>query len=113
MAPESRSPQDESPGKEARSARPSFAGEGGGASLNFSFEGQVIAAREGQSVAAALIAAGIRSWRVDESGHHKGALCCIGYCFECRCRIDGEADRRACLIEVREGMRVERQIGLG
>ena len=27
--------------------------------------------------------------------------------------IDGEADRRACLTEAREGMRVERQIGLG
>ncbi len=100
-------------GQQTRSRHSSFAGDGGGASLNLRFEGQVIAAREGQSVAAALIAAGIRSWRVDESGHHKGALCCIGYCFECRCRIDGEADRRACLTEVREGMRVERQIGLG
>jgi predicted molibdopterin-dependent oxidoreductase YjgC len=112
MAGDSQSPRGEPAGQQARSRHSSFAGAGGGASLNFRFEGQVIAAREGQSVAAALIAAGIRSWRVDESGHHKGALCCIGYCFECRCRIDGEADRRACLTEVREGMRVERQIGL-
>jgi predicted molibdopterin-dependent oxidoreductase YjgC len=84
-----------------------------GTILTFRFEGWPITAREGQSVAAALIEAGIRSWRVDEAGHHKGALCCIGYCFECRCRIDGEPDRRACMTEIREGMLVERQIGLG
>ncbi|MFI4986258.1 MAG: (2Fe-2S)-binding protein [Alphaproteobacteria bacterium] len=84
-----------------------------GRSLIFHFEGTPVAARAGQSVAAALIEAGIRSWRIDEAGHHKGALCCIGYCFECRCRIDGEADRRACMTEARPGMRVERQLGLG
>jgi ferredoxin len=81
--------------------------------LIFHFEGKPIAARQGQSVAAALIEAGIHSWRVDESGRHKGVLCCIGYCFECRCRIDGEADRRACMTEARRGMWVERQVGLG
>ena len=78
----------------------------------FLFEGEPVEAREGQSVAAALIAAGVRSWRIDEAGHHKGALCCIGYCFECRCRIDGEADQRACMTEAKAGMRVERQQGL-
>jgi hypothetical protein len=83
-----------------------------GTTLTFSFEGRPITAREGQSVAAALIEAGIRSWRIDEAGHHKGALCCIGYCFECRCRIDGEPDRRACMSEAKSGMRVERQTGL-
>jgi predicted molibdopterin-dependent oxidoreductase YjgC len=81
--------------------------------LVFDFEGASILAREGQSVAAALIEAGIRAWRIDEAGHHKGALCCIGYCFECRCRIDGESDRRACLTEAKPGMRVDRPRGLG
>jgi len=113
MTGDSRSPQGEPLRQQTKSRNSSFAAEDGGAYFNFRFEGQVIAAYPGQSVAAALIAAGIRSWRIDESGHHKGALCCIGYCFECRCRIDGEADRRACLTEAREGMRVERQIGLG
>ena len=84
-----------------------------GAVVTFHFEGRPITAREGQSVAAALIEAGIRSWRIDEAGHHKSALCGIGYCFECRCRIDGEADRRACMTEATQGMRVERQLGLG
>jgi predicted molibdopterin-dependent oxidoreductase YjgC len=94
-------------------ARGGSASVAAGTILTFTFEDRPITAREGQSVAAALIEAGIRSWRIDETGHHKGALCCIGYCFECRCRIDGEPDRRACMTEAREGMRVERQKGLG
>lgn len=111
MAPNSPSLRGEPLEQEGKARRDCLPGERG-ATVTFHFENQAITACEGQSVAAALIAAGIRSWRIDESGHHKGALCCIGYCFECRCRIDGEADRRACLTEVQEGMRVERQIGL-
>jgi D-hydroxyproline dehydrogenase subunit gamma len=84
-----------------------------GSCVVFHFEGKPIVAREGQSVAAALIQAGIRSWRIDEAGHHKGALCCVGYCFECRCRIDDQADRRACMTVATAGMRVERQNGAG
>jgi hypothetical protein len=83
-----------------------------GDALVFSFEGREVRALPGQSVAAALIASGIRDWRIDEAGNPKGALCCIGYCFECRCRIDGEPDRRACMTEAVAGMRVERQRGL-
>jgi hypothetical protein len=78
----------------------------------FSFEGAPIEARLGQSVAAALMAAGVRSLRIDEAGNHKGLLCGIGYCFECRCRIDGRPDQRACVTEARPGMRIERQMGL-
>jgi sarcosine oxidase subunit alpha len=81
-------------------------------SFLFSFEGEPVTAREGQTVAAALIAVGIRSLRIDEAGSPKGALCWIGFCFECRCRIDGEADRRACITLAQPGMRVERQQGL-
>jgi D-hydroxyproline dehydrogenase subunit gamma len=80
--------------------------------LSFTFDGRPVMARDGQSVAAALLAAGVRSLRVDEAGNHKGLLCCIGFCFECRCRIDGEPDRRACMTPVQPGMRVERQQGL-
>jgi predicted molibdopterin-dependent oxidoreductase YjgC len=80
--------------------------------LSFWFDGKPVTAREGQSVAAALVAAGVRSLRIDEAGNHKGLLCGIGFCFECRCRIDGEPDRRACMTPVASGMRVERQQGL-
>src|SRR5438105_10137247 len=83
-----------------------------GTMFEFIFEGRPIAAREGQSVAAALIAAGERCLRVDEAGNARGALCAIGVCWECRCSIDGVADTRACMTPARPGMVVRRQRGL-
>ena len=78
----------------------------------FSFEGREVRAYEGQSVAAALLAAGERCLRIDEAGNPKGAVCCIGVCWECRCSIDGVLDTRACMTPVRAGMTVRRQNGL-
>jgi predicted molibdopterin-dependent oxidoreductase YjgC len=80
--------------------------------FSFSFEGKSVSARAGQSVAAALIAAGERCLRIDEAGNPKGVVCGIGVCWECRCSIDGVPDRRACMTPVREGMIVRRQRGL-
>ena len=81
-------------------------------SIDFYFEGRQISARSGQSVAAALLAAGERCLRVDEFGNPKGMVCAIGFCWECRCSIDGVPDTRACLTPVRAGMIVRRQQGL-
>lgn len=83
-----------------------------GSAFQFFFDGRPIAAREGQSVAAALIAAGERCLRIDEAGQPKGAVCGIGVCWECRCSIDGSADIRACMTPAQPGMRVRRQLGL-
>ena len=80
--------------------------------FTFSFEGRSVAAREGQSVAAALLAAGERCLRIDEAGNPKGAVCGIGACWECRCSIDGVVDTRACMTPARPGMIVRRQRGL-
>jgi predicted molibdopterin-dependent oxidoreductase YjgC len=83
-----------------------------GSAFHFFFEGRSIDAREGQSVAAALIAAGERCLRIDAAGQPKGAVCGIGVCWECRCSIDGSADIRACMTQVQPGMIVMRQQGL-
>lgn len=80
--------------------------------FQISFEGKPISAREGQSVAAALIAAGERCLRIDEAGNPKGAVCAIGVCWECRCVIDGVPDTRACMVAVKPGMAIRRQHGL-
>lgn len=80
--------------------------------FTFSFDGKPVSAREGQSVAAALLAAGERCLRIDEVGHPKGAVCGIGVCWECRCSIDGIPDTRACMTQARPGMVVRRQMGL-
>ena len=35
----------------------------------------------------------------------------MGVCFDCLVTIDGVGNRQACLVRVREGMRVEMQRG--
>ena len=36
----------------------------------------------------------------------------MGVCFECLMVIDGVPSRQACMVTVREGMRIERQTGV-
>lgn len=80
--------------------------------LTIHFDGAPVAARAGDSVAAALLAAGIVATRTTPvSNAPRGPYCMMGVCFECLMVIDGVASRQACLTPVREGMRVERQHG--
>lgn len=65
-------------------------------------------AYEHETVAAALLANGIRTLRVHEqSGTPRGIYCNIGHCFECRVTIDGKEGQRACLTPVHHGMNIE------
>lgn len=61
----------------------------------------------GVTVAAGLLDAGIWSTRTSVRGEARGPLCGMGVCFECRVTIDDVSAQRACLVPVREGMRVE------
>jgi predicted molibdopterin-dependent oxidoreductase YjgC len=80
----------------------------------FTFEGRAISAEPGQSVAAALLAAGVRSWRTTRvEGRPRGLFCGIGICHDCLVELNGETGTRACLVEVHEGDRVEPQQGVG
>ncbi len=76
------------------------------------FEGEEIAAAAGQSLAAALLAAGIRRFRTTPvSGAPRGPYCMMGACFDCLVVVDGLANVQACMTPVRDGMRVARQGG--
>lgn len=82
------------------------------AAVTILFEGAPLAARVGDSVAAALLAAGVLATRAHPVNEDpRGPYCMMGACFECLVVIDGEPSRQACLVAVREGMRVERQRG--
>jgi NADH dehydrogenase/NADH:ubiquinone oxidoreductase subunit G len=35
----------------------------------------------------------------------------MGVCFDCLVKIDGDANRQACMTTVRDGMRIETQRG--
>ena len=65
----------------------------------------------GASAAAAVLAAGfdsIRETPVDRS--ERAPYCMMGVCFDCLAEIDGVANRQSCMIEVRPGMQISRQM---
>ena len=81
-------------------------------SLRLMFEGQPLAARPGDSVAAALLAGDVGAFRTTPvSGAPRAAHCMMGVCFECLVEIDGMPNRQACLTEAVEGMQIRRQSG--
>ena len=80
--------------------------------IEFTFDGEKIAAIGGQSVAAALLAANQRALRKTRfDNNERGVFCGIGVCFDCLVVIDGITNQRACLIEARPGMKVQTQVG--
>ncbi|HEV8716572.1 MAG TPA: 2Fe-2S iron-sulfur cluster-binding protein, partial [Candidatus Binatia bacterium] len=78
--------------------------------VTFSFAGRQITAHTGDTVAAALYAAGVRIFSRSFKYHRpRGLLCCSGRCPNCLMNVDGTPNVRTCLEPVREGMRVHRQ----
>ena len=74
--------------------------------LELIVNGEPILAREGDTVAAALLAAGHWTFRRNHGGAVRGPYCAMGACQECLVEIDGVANRRACLHPVAPGMKV-------
>jgi predicted molibdopterin-dependent oxidoreductase YjgC len=75
--------------------------------LRLSIDEREITAHEGQSVAAALLDAGIRSWRKSRvHAKPRGLFCGIGVCYDCLLSVDGIANQRACLVPARNGMQL-------
>lgn len=70
------------------------------------FDGREIEALPGESVAAALAAAGIVAVRQTRSGAPRGPYCGMGVCFDCLVTVDGRPNLRACLTKVTPGMAV-------
>jgi predicted molibdopterin-dependent oxidoreductase YjgC len=71
-------------------------------------DGRPLPAREGEPIAAALYANGIKTTRYSSlSGEPRGPFCMIGRCTECAMTVDGVPNVRTCLTAVRDGMRVD------
>ena len=86
--------------------------EPGGATVSVTVDGRAIAARAGDTVAAALLAADIVACRTTPVGETPRApYCLMGVCFDCLVAIDGQGSRQACLVRVRDGMRIDTQRG--
>ena len=76
-------------------------------------EDRQITVPESDSVAAAMLAAGILTTRTTPAGDApRGPYCMMGTCFECLVEIDGVPNQQACQTQVRQGMNIILQRGL-
>jgi sarcosine oxidase subunit alpha len=75
-------------------------------------DGKPITAREGEPLAAALYALGVRRLGLSPRRREpRGAFCMVGKCSECLVFVEGMGSVRACRTPVEEGMRVWRYEG--
>ncbi|MEU2337782.1 (2Fe-2S)-binding protein [Streptomyces sp. NPDC006654] len=85
-----------------------------GAAFTVTFDGREIEALPGQTVAAALWASGVTSWRSTRgAGRPRGVFCGIGVCFDCLVVVNDRPNRRACLVPLRPGDVIRTQQGTG
>ena len=79
--------------------------------LRFTFDGREYPARDGETVAAALLRAGVRTLTAPGSGAAaRGAFCWMGWCQECRVLHRGRWIE-ACRLSVQDGLEVQSRRG--
>ena len=89
-----------------------IAGFARGRRITLVVDGRPLPAFEGESLAAALLAAGPRPLRrTERAGEPRGYFCGAGVCHDCLVTVDGQPNVRACVAQVRDGARVETQSG--
>ncbi|SKC39492.1 (2Fe-2S)-binding protein [Maledivibacter halophilus] len=79
--------------------------------INFIFDGKKLKGYEGETIAAALHANGIKVLKHDD--RPRGLFCAIGNCSSCLMEVNGEPNVRVCVEELKEGMIVKTQDGKG
>ncbi|HVB08894.1 MAG TPA: 2Fe-2S iron-sulfur cluster-binding protein [Bacillota bacterium] len=76
--------------------------------MNVTWEGQPLPAQPGQSLAAALWAAGVANLGGRDEAP-RGLYCGVGHCASCRVVVAGTHGVRACLVRLRDGLRAGRE----
>ena len=80
--------------------------------LTLQIDGQPVEAEPGETVASILLRQPTPASRsTPVHGSPRAPYCMMGVCFDCLAIVDGMASTQACMVTVREGMRVERQAG--
>jgi predicted molibdopterin-dependent oxidoreductase YjgC len=73
--------------------------------VSVTVDGKEIQAVEGEPIAAALLAQGIRVFRkTPRFGEPRGVFCGIGRCTDCIMTVDGTPNVRTCVTPVKAGM---------
>ena len=63
---------------------------------------------EGETVAAVLLAHGLRVFRHSlKTGQGRGIFCGMGICYDCLVTVDGVQNIRACMTPASPGMAIE------
>jgi len=82
--------------------------------MKITVDGKKIKAREGETIAAALIAAGIKVFRYSvKKDEPRSLFCAIGRCTDCVMTVNNKPNVRICMTLVKNGMKIETQKGLG
>ena len=85
-----------------------------GTPVVFTFDGVPVYAHTGETIAAALYAAGFTTLAKSPVKHRpRGLYCAIGNCSSCMMVVNGEANVKTCIELVQDGMTVETQEGRG
>jgi len=77
-------------------------------------DGKEIKAYEGEMIASALTAAGIKVFRyTSKYKEPRGVFCAIGRCTDCVMIVNGTPNVRTCVTPVEKDMVIQTQEGLG
>ena len=72
--------------------------------VEITVDGQTLRAKEGETIAAALLANGIQIHRYTAKKHEpRGIFCGIGQCTDCVMTVDGNPVRAGMTIETQQG----------
>lgn len=78
------------------------------------FDGKKVKAFEGEMIATALMAAGIKTFRYTSKNEEpRGIFCAIGRCTDCVMEVDGVSNVRTCVTQAKADMVVNTQRGIG
>ncbi|MDD3126251.1 MAG: (2Fe-2S)-binding protein [Candidatus Izemoplasmatales bacterium] len=82
--------------------------------IHFQFDGVEFSGVEGDTIASALYANGIKKLSESVERHRaRGLYCAIGNCSSCYMTVDHIPNIKTCVTPLSEGMIVESQIGKG
>jgi len=85
-----------------------------GREIDIFVNGQPVHAFEGETIGAALTAAGIRELRrTEQLQDPRGLYCCMGTCHGCLVTVEGQPSVRACITPVQAGQQIMLQEGYG
>ena len=85
-----------------------------GKNIKLIVDGNKIDAYEGEMIATALVAAGIKVFRyTTKNNEPRGLFCAIGRCTDCVMEVNGRPNVRTCVTPAEEDMIINTQKGLG